>query len=145
MLRYVLEIQYNGLELCKCMIWHLSRLTQTSRQLTQKGKYKKSHDSNNIVGPGRESQMYSHYYMLCEHSWWYLYLGFSSQPHHRYIHANCNIIIFFHHQKMYYTLLAKKLCDSSFLGKHLDSIHSHFNMYGFSSYLVLYIIKWYVD
>ena len=26
----------------------------------------------------------------------------------------------------YYTLLAKKLCDSSFLGHHLDLIHYHF-------------------
>ena len=44
----------------------------------------------------------------------------------------------------YITLLAKKLCDSRFLGKNLDLIHSHFNMYGFRSYLFLYIIKWYV-
>ena len=36
-----------------------------------------------------------------------------------------------------YTLLAKKLCDSSFLGKYLDLIHPHFNMYGFRSYLFL--------
>ena len=43
-----------------------------------------------------------------------------------------------------YTLLAKKLCDSSFLGKHLGLIHSHFNMYGFRSYLFLDIIKWHV-
>ena len=43
------------------------------------------------------------------------------------------------------TLLAIKLCDSSFLGKKNDLIHSHFNMYGFCSYLFLYIIKWYVD
>ena len=48
------------------------------------------------------------------------------------------------HPNNTYTLLAKKLCDSSFLGKHLDLIHSHFNMYGFRSYLFLYIIKWYV-
>ena len=94
----------NGLELCKCMIWHLSRLTQTSLQLTQKGKYRKLNDSNNIVGPGRESQMYSHYDMLCEHSWWYLYLGYFSQPHHGYIHTICYIIILYHRQKMYYTL-----------------------------------------
>ena len=33
------------------------------------------------------------------------------------------------------TLLAKKLCDSSFVGKHLELIHPHFNMYGFWSYL----------
>ena len=45
---------------------------------------------------------------------------------------------------MYDTLLAKKLCDSSFLGKYFDLIHPHFNMYGFRSYLFLYIIKWYV-
>ena len=37
------------------------------------------------------------------------------------------------HAFLQYTLLAKKLCDSSFLGKRL--IHSHFNMYGFRSYL----------
>ena len=37
-------------------------------------------------------------------------------------------------------LLAKMLCDSSFLGEHFDLIHSHFNMYGFRSYLFLYII-----
>ena len=43
------------------------------------------------------------------------------------------------------TLLAKKLCDSSFLGKDLDLIHPHFNMYGFRSYLFVCIIKWYVD
>ena len=45
-----------------------------------------------------------------------------------------------------HTLLAKKLCDSRFLGKNLDLIHSHFNMYmyGFRSYLFFYIIKWYV-
>ena len=34
-----------------------------------------------------------------------------------------------------HTLLAKKLCDSRFLGKTLDLIHPHFNMYGFRSYL----------
>ena len=39
------------------------------------------------------------------------------------------------------TLLAKKLCDSIFLGKKLDLIHPHFNMYGFGSYLFLYIIN----
>ena len=32
-----------------------------------------------MVTPDRESQMYSHYIMLCEHSWWYLSLGSSSQ------------------------------------------------------------------
>ena len=42
------------------------------------------------------------------------------------------------------TLLAKKLCDSSFLGNNLDLINSHFNMYGSWAYLLLYIIKWYV-
>ena len=46
--------------------------------------------------------------------------------------------------KSYDTLLAKKLCDSRFLGKNLDLIHSHLNMYGSRSYLFLYIIKWYV-
>ena len=45
---------------------------------------------------------------------------------------------------LYHTLLAKRLCDSSFLGKHLDLIHSHFNMYGFRSYLFVCIIQWYV-
>ena len=42
------------------------------------------------------------------------------------------------------TLLAKKLCDSSFVGKHLDLINSQFKMHGFRFYLFLYIIKWYV-
>ena len=28
--------------------------------------------------------------------------------------------------KINYTLLAKKLCDTSYLGKNLDLIHSHF-------------------
>ena len=45
------------------------------------------------------------------------------------------------HGQSVYTLLAKKLWDRSFVGKNLDLIHSHFNMYGFRSYLFLYIIK----
>ena len=123
----------NGLELCKCMIWHLSRLTHTSRQLTQKGKYKKSHDSNNTVSPGRESEMYSHYNMLCEHSWWYLYLDYSSQPHHRWIHTNCYIIIFFHHQKMNYILgiIGGKLLNINIINEYyqlfLDIFHGQHN------------------
>ena len=43
-----------------------------------------------------------------------------------------------------YTLLAKKLCDSSFYAFLVYLIHSHFNMYGFRSYLFLYIIMWFV-
>ena len=38
------------------------------------------------------------------------------------------------YENVRYTLLAKKLCDSSFLGKNLDLIHPHFNMYWFRSY-----------
>ena len=33
-------------------MYYLLNKTQTSPQLTKKGKYRKSHDSNTIVGPG---------------------------------------------------------------------------------------------
>ena len=41
----------------------------------------------------------------------------------------------FYNSGLCITLLAKKLCDRSFLGKNLDLINSHFNMYGFRYYL----------
>ena len=58
--------------------------------------------------------------------------------------AYLTILIVLGNQYFNNTLLAKKLCDSNFLSKNLDLIYSHFNMYGFRSYLLLYIIKWYV-
>ena len=43
-----------------------------------------------------------------------------------------------------YTLLAIKLCDSSFLGKNLDLIHSHFKTDRVMSFIIWQGIKWYV-
>ena len=37
---------------------------------------------------------------------------------------------------IYNTLLAKKLCDSSFLGKNLDLIHSHFKTDSYIFYIL---------
>ena len=74
--------------------WHRHHLSWHRRENTGNHMIQ-----NNIAGPGWESQMYSHYDMLCEHSWWYLYLGYISQPHHGYIHTNCYIITLYRHQK----------------------------------------------
>ena len=58
---------------CWDACWRCSWQSSRNTRLT--------HDANDIVSPDRESQMYSHYIMLCEHSWWYLSLGSSSQLH----------------------------------------------------------------
>ena len=56
--------------------WHKHHCSSQSSRHTRM-----THDANDIVSPDRESQMYSHYIMLCEHSWWYLSPGSSSQLH----------------------------------------------------------------
>ena len=56
--------------------WHKHHCSSQSSRHTRM-----THNANDIVSPDRESQMYSHYIMLCEHSWWYLSLGSSSQLH----------------------------------------------------------------
>ena len=56
--------------------WHKHHCSWQSSRNTRM-----THDANDIMSPDRESQMYSHYVMLCEHLWWYLSLGSSSQLH----------------------------------------------------------------